>query len=136
MSKNVRITIGILLMLTTLSFAEYTPKTKISPEEDDKYVLVFSDEFNLPNGSQPDSAKWSRCQRYDSQWNRWVSDSKDVIYIKRGKLVCRAIPNSNEKGDTAKMLTGAIEAIIKSMELRLTGLESIKRNKYYGNKHL
>lgn len=50
--------------------------------------------------------------------------------------MCRAIPNSNEKGDTAKMLTGTIEAIIKSMELRLTGLESIKRNKYYGNKHL
>ena len=50
--------------------------------------------------------------------------------------MCRAIPNSNEKGDTVKMLTGAIEAIIKSMELRLTGLEYIKRNKYYGNKHL
>ena len=84
MPKNVRITIGILLMLTTLSFAEYTPKTKNSPEEDDKYVLVFSDEFNLPNGSQPDSAKWSRCQRYDSQWNRWITSSKDVVFIKDG----------------------------------------------------
>ena len=102
----------------------------------DSYKLVFCDEFNLSDGSQPDTAIWSCCQRYNSQWNRWVSDSKDVIYIKRGKLVCRAIPNSNEKGDTAKMLTGAIEAIIKSMELRLTRLESIKRNKYYGNKHL
>ena len=50
MSKNVRITIGILLMLTTLSFAEYTPKTKNAPEEDDKYELVFSDESNLHNG--------------------------------------------------------------------------------------
>ena len=108
MSKNVRITIGILLMLTTLSFAEYTPKTKNSPEEDDKYVLVFSDEFNLPNGSQPDSAKWSRCQRYDSQWNRWITSSKDVVFIKNGTLVCRAIPNTKEKSDTAKMLTGAI----------------------------
>lgn len=98
----------------------------------ERYKLVFCDEFNLSDGSQPDTAIWS-C---NSQWNRWVSDSKDVIYIKRGKLVCRAIPNSNEKGDTAKMLTGDIETIIKSMELRLTGLESIKRNKYYGNKHL
>lgn len=98
----------------------------------DRYKLVFCDEFNLSDGSQPATAIWS-C---NSQWNRWVSDSKDVIYIKRGKLVCRAIPNSNEKGDTAKMLTGDIETIIKSMELRLTGLESIKRNKYYGNKHL
>lgn len=102
----------------------------------DSYKLVFCDEFNLSDGAQPDTAIWSRCQRYNSQWNRWVSDSKDVIYIKRGKLVCRAIPNSNEKGDTAKMLTGAIVTIIKSMEFRLTGLESIKRNNYYGNKHL
>lgn len=50
--------------------------------------------------------------------------------------MCRAIPNSNEKEDKAKMLTGAIVTIIKSMEFRLTGLESIKRNNYYGNKHL
>lgn len=111
-------------------------QTQAKKKTKDSYKLVFCDEFNLSDGAQPDTAIWSRCQRYNSQWNHWVSDSKDVIYIKRGKLVCRAIPNSNEKGETAKMLTGAIEAIIKSMELRLTGLESIKRNKYYGNKHL
>ncbi len=72
------------------------------------YRLVFSDEFNQPNGSQPDSTKWSRCQRYSSLWNRWVSDSKDVVYIQGGKLVCRAIPNTKLKTDTASMLTGAI----------------------------
>ncbi len=72
------------------------------------YRLVFSDEFDLPDGSQPDSAKWSRCQRYSSTWNRWVSDSRDVVYIKNGKLVCRAIPNTKAKTDTASMLTGAV----------------------------
>lgn len=112
MTKKSRIIIGSLLMLTTLSFAEYTPK-KNKSFADDKYVLVFSDEFNLPNGSQPDSTKWSRCKRYDSMWNRWISASKDVVFIKNGKLVCRAIPNIKEKGDTAKMLTGAIETIRK-----------------------
>ena len=60
MTKKSRIIIGSLLMLTTLSFAEYTPK-KNKSFADDKYVLVFSDELNLPNGSQPDSTKWSRC---------------------------------------------------------------------------
>lgn len=110
--------------------------TQAKKKTKDSYKLVFCDEFNLSDGSQPDTAIWSRCQRYNSQWNRWVSDSKDVIYIKRGKLVCRAIPNSNEKEDTAKTLTGAIVTIIKSMEFRLTGLESIKRKNYYGNKHL
>ena len=83
-------------------------QTQAKKKTKDSYKLVFCDEFNLSDGAQPDTAIWSRCQRYNSQWNRWVSDSKDVIYIKRGKLVCRAIPNSNEKGDTAKMLTGAI----------------------------
>lgn len=83
-------------------------QTQAKKKTKDSYKLVFCDEFNLSDGAQPNTAIWSRCQRYNSQWNRWVSDSKDVIYIKRGKLVCRAIPNSNEKGDTAKMLTGAI----------------------------
>lgn len=77
------------------------------------YKLVFSDEFNLPNGSQPDGKVWSRAKRYDSMWNRWISNSKDVVFIKDGKLICRAIPNKSEKNDTAKMLTGAIESIGK-----------------------
>ena len=106
MTKKSRIIIASLLMLTTLSFAEYTQK-KNKSFADDKYVLVFSDEFNLPNGSQPDSTKWSRCKRYDSMWNRWISTSKDVVFSKNGKLVCRAIPNTKEIGDTAKMLTRA-----------------------------
>lgn len=77
------------------------------------YKLIFYDEFNQAEGSQPDSLKWSRCKRYNSMWNRWISNSKDVVYIKDGKLVCRAIPNNCEPNDTAKMLTGAIESIGK-----------------------
>ena len=78
---------------------------------DEGYKLVFSDEFNLPNGSQPDSTKWKRCRRNPSRWARWISDSKDVVYIKNGRLVCRAIPNKDLKADTAKMLTGAVETM-------------------------
>lgn len=78
-----------------------------------EYKLVFSDEFNQPDGSQPDASKWVCCTRYNSGWNRWISKSKTVAYIKGGKLVCRAIPNTIEKTDTAKMLTGAIETLGK-----------------------
>ena len=85
----------------------------IAKKKTPRYKLVFHDEFNLPDGSQPDTTVWSRCRRYDSMWNRWISSSKGVVYIKNGKLVCRAIPNTTEKGDTAKMLTGAIETIKK-----------------------
>lgn len=73
------------------------------------YTLVFSDEFTQKNGDQPDSTKWVRCERQPWPWNRWVSSSKDVVYIKNGHLVCRAIPNYHQDTDTAKMLTGAIE---------------------------
>lgn len=73
-----------------------------------RWKLVFSDEFNLPDGSQPDSAKWSRSRRAPSIWARWNSGSPNTVFIKDGHLVCRAIPNREAPGDTAAMLTGAI----------------------------
>ena len=79
--------------------------------KDNSYRLVFADEFNLPNGSQPDSTKWKRCRRNPSRWARWISDSKDVVYIKNGRLLCRARPNKDLKTDTATMLTGAVETM-------------------------
>lgn len=82
-------------------------------ETNRKYELVFSDEFNLPNGSQPDSTKWVRSMRNPSTWARWISSSKDVVFIKNGKLVCRAIPNRHLETDTASMLTGAVETFGK-----------------------
>lgn len=97
------------------------------------YKLVFCDEFNLPNGSQPDSTKWKRAERKSSIWARWISDSKDVVFIKNGTLVCRAIPNRSFPADTAKMLTGAIETRGKfafqygKVEVRM------KTNRYDGN---
>jgi beta-glucanase (GH16 family) len=74
------------------------------------YKLVFSDEFNQKNGSQPDSTKWSRCPRTQAMWARWISDAKETVFIRNGKLICRAIPNTVAPEDTAAMLTGAIRS--------------------------
>lgn len=103
-----------LLLIFLLIFVLSDSVSK-SPEavQADEYELVFSDEFNLPNGSQPDSTKWGRSVRYTSIWNRWVSQSPRVVYIDKGHLVCKAIPNRTEKSDTATMLTGAIETLNK-----------------------
>lgn len=76
---------------------------------DAEYVLVFSDEFDKDDGSQPDSAKWSRCVRQTSTWNRWLSDSEEVIYIEDGKLVARAIPNPDQVTDDVPMITGGVQ---------------------------
>lgn len=80
----------------------------VSYDSNAKYELVFSDEFNLPDGSQPDSAVWSRKPRNNDICNRWNSTSEKVVFIKDGSLVCRAIPNRSEPTDTARMLTGAV----------------------------
>lgn len=101
--------VGTVCLATVLSFTAIAGKDNLP--NNDGYKLIFSDEFNLPDGSQPDSTKWKRCRRNPSRWARWISDSKDVVYIKNGKLVCRAIPNKDLKADTAQMLTGAIETM-------------------------
>ena len=73
------------------------------------YVLVFSDEFNLKNGSQPDPQKWQCPRRMNNTWRRWVSGDKRVVFINKGHLVCRAIPNRANPSDSARMLTGAVD---------------------------
>ena len=74
------------------------------------YKLVFSDEFNGENFTEPVSEKWSRCERQGATWNRWLSDSKEVVYLKDGNLVTRAIPNPDKKSDPVPMITGGIKS--------------------------
>ncbi|MBP5339492.1 MAG: glycoside hydrolase family 16 protein [Prevotella sp.] len=101
---------GILLLLALLGLTADSTMVKAQKTE---WTLVFSDEFNQPNGSQPDPAKWSRAGRNPSQWARWNSKSDKVVYIKNGSLVCRAVPNKWEPADTAKMLTGGVTTMNK-----------------------
>lgn len=89
----------------------YPTFEKATPEEETagEYVLVFDDEFNQLNGTQPDPARWKRSVRYGAAWNRWISNSNDVIFCQDSCLVARAIPNPDKSTDNVDMLTGAIE---------------------------
>lgn len=107
MTLKIREISYLLLALCFLLSAD-TLQVQAKKKPRQKYHLVFHDEFNLPNGSQPDSAVWSRVPRAKNLWAKWNSDLKDVVYIKNGKLTCRAIPNTFLPNDTAKMLAGAI----------------------------
>lgn len=80
------------------------------PQEGNEWQLVFSDEFNAEDMSQPVDEKWMRCQRYGATWNRWLSDSKEVIYLQGGDLVARAIPNPDQASDPVPMITGGIKS--------------------------
>lgn len=73
-----------------------------------KWKLVFEDDFNLPYSSPPDTSKWKACQREPYLWARWINNNKDNLEVRRGHLVCRAIPNYNLLQDTAIMMTSAI----------------------------
>ena len=80
-----------------------------SESEDEVYQLIFSDEFNQTDGSHPDPAKWQCSTRYGSTWNRYISNSPDVAFIRNGSLVCRAIKNPDTTTDNVPMITGAME---------------------------
>lgn len=73
------------------------------------YAMVFNDEFDGEDGSQPDATKWRRSNRYGSTWNRYISNSEDVAFLQDGHLVCRAIPNPDQESDPVPMLTGSVE---------------------------
>ena len=78
--------------------------------ENSEWELVFNDEFNAQDMSQPVAEKWMRCQRQGATWNRWLSDSKEVVYLQGGDLVTRAIPNPDTASDPVPMITGGIKS--------------------------
>lgn len=82
-----------------------------SPADDDEqvYRLVFDDEFNQPDGTQPDPARWASSARRNATWNRFVADDARVHYVEDSALVLKAIPNTDKATDSADMLTGAME---------------------------
>ena len=79
-----------------------------------EYVLVFSDEFNKPDGTLPDSEVWTPCTRRPKvTWARFLSNSPKVAFIQDGNLVLRAIPNPDRSTDDVEMLTGGINSCQK-----------------------
>lgn len=83
---------------------------EFAPEDGSEWQLVFSDEFNAADYLQPVDEKWMRCRRYGATWNRWLSDSEEVIYLQNGNLVARAIPNPDTASDPVPMITGGIKS--------------------------
>lgn len=100
----------LLIAFVSLLFVKSDNSTICAQTQNDKYVMIFNDEFNQPNGSAPDAKKWStKLPRAKAIWNRWIADSPKLVYVKNGQLVCRAMPNTIFPNDTAAMLTGALE---------------------------
>lgn len=120
-----------LSFLVLLTLVSDTFLASVKAQEN--YVLVFADEFNQKNGSQPDAKFWSSSPRGTSGWNRWVSDLPHVAFVRNGKLVCRAVRNTEAPQDTAPMLTGAVETIHKYSFQYGKIMVRAKTNRHPGN---
>ena len=101
---------GRVVVAANLVDGDVALYAEFSKDEGSEWELVFSDEFNAEDYTQPLDEKWMRCQRYGSTWNRWLSDSKEVIYLQGGDLVARAIPNPDQESDPVPMITGGIKS--------------------------
>ena len=84
-----------------------------------EYKLVFGEEFDGENGSQPDSKYWSRSSRENPTWKRFCAQTeagqKETGWIEDGKLVLRCLKNTHDgekdgNGNKQQMCRGFIES--------------------------
>ncbi len=82
------------------------------PTASAEYDLVWSEEFDAPDGTLPDAAKWERCDRQSPTWKRFLSinDEEHALtgYIEDGQFVARCIPNPFKDTDNVAMISGGI----------------------------
>ena len=99
---------GVMSLDAELVDGDVRISANFDKSADSEWNLVFADEFNTADGSQPSAEWWSRCQRQGATWNRWLSDRNEVVYIENGNLVTRAVPNPDTSVDNVPMITGGV----------------------------
>ena len=65
----------LLLCSTTATLRAQLLDPVAAKGDDEAYQLIFSDEFDQPDGSAPDPAKWRCSTRYSATWCRWISSA-------------------------------------------------------------
>jgi beta-glucanase (GH16 family) len=86
------IAVSVALLLATFGY-QATAQDTPPQTTDSRYTLVWSDEFNSPDGSRPDPAKW----KFEVGGNGWgnheleyYTDRPDNSFVRGGNLVIRA----------------------------------------------
>lgn len=72
----------------------------------DEWVLVWEENFDQQGGFN--SEIWSKIPRGSADWNKFMSKNDSCYAIESGHLVLKAIVNTRNDDDTAKVLTGGI----------------------------
>jgi beta-glucanase (GH16 family) len=91
-----------------------TAMATVTPVPTPEWILVWADEFNLPDGSPPDPANWN----YSKGGNGWgnselqnYTDRVENAFIEDGMLVIRAI---NEKYMGANYSSARLNSMVKT----------------------
>ncbi len=87
----------------------------VDPIEKDGYRLVWSDEFNQPDGTSADMVdNWQTPSRMDATWRRYVTDRNDLREIHNGRVILAAKVNDGaDPAITSPWVTGALESATK-----------------------
>jgi beta-glucanase (GH16 family) len=115
--KLCKLTAGVIVLWPGLLFAGGNTTVSTTPANmmADGWHLVWSDEFNQPDGSAPDSAKWN----FDIGGAGWgnhemeyYTDRTNNARIENGKLVIEASAENfgGKKYTSARMLTQGKES--------------------------
>lgn len=103
--KKIQYLIYILFCVLVLNSCS---SSNISKTNNSGWKLVWKDDFSKAN--HLDESKWNVVQRKRFDWANYMSNDKDVIHIKKGKLHLRGIKNPDRKKDTVKYITGGLDS--------------------------
>ena len=111
MKSWARILLVLLLAAIACGAAQSPSATKVKPD----WVLVWSDEFNAPDGSPPDPAKWTLelgGNGYGNNELEYYTDRPRNIHLDKGNLLI----TSND-GDTYVVKAGPVHEILATNPL-------------------
>ena len=102
---------GIITLPASVMQGDVRVIAHYEPGKNAKYIPGFVDEFDTPDGSQPNDKVWSRTVRRNPTWARFHSNSPLTVFVQNGELVCRAMatPDSlKTKGEDKEFITGGV----------------------------
>lgn len=97
---------GFLLIFLSVLLSCSTSKTGKESANTKKWDLIWEDNFEKDHYLDP--SKWNVIERNTADWGNYMSDNKDCIWIKDGKLILRGIINKDLTKDTVPYLTGGV----------------------------
>lgn len=104
--KPLKCALILFLLVTILSCGSSENNTKTTSINQKEWKLIWEDNFE--KNDFLDLKKWNVIERNTADWGNYMSDYKDCIWIKDGKLILRGIVNEDRSIDTVPYLTGGV----------------------------